>query len=52
MVRLEMKNCNMILTKKLEKYQHYHQVKLDEKLQYDINKKTGKISALSSGKIG
>ena len=23
----------------------------DEKLQYDINKETGKISALSSGKI-
>ena len=24
----------------------------DEKLQYDINKKAAKISALSSGKIG
>ena len=24
----------------------------DEKLQYDINKKASKISALSSGKIG
>ena len=28
MIRLEMKNCDMILTKKLKKYQHYHQVKL------------------------
>ena len=28
MIRLEVKNCNMILTKKLQKHQHYHQVKL------------------------
>ena len=28
MIRLEMKNCNMILTKKQRKYQLYHQVKL------------------------
>ena len=28
MIRLEMKDYNMILTKKLKKYQHYHQVKL------------------------
>ena len=26
MVRLEMKNCNMILTEKQQKYRHYHQV--------------------------
>ena len=24
MIRLEMKNCNMILTEKQQKYQHYH----------------------------
>ena len=28
MIGLEMENCNMILTKKLQKYQHYHHVKL------------------------
>ena len=28
MIRLEMKNYNMILPEKQEKYQHYHQVKL------------------------
>ena len=28
MIRLEIKNYNMILTKKQAKYQHYHQVKL------------------------
>ena len=28
MIRLEMKNCKMILTEKQQKYQHYHQVKL------------------------
>ena len=28
-----------------------HQIK-DKKLQYDINRETAKISALSSGKIG
>ena len=28
MIRLEMKNYNMILTEKLEKYQHYHQENL------------------------
>ena len=28
MIRLGIKNCNMILTEKLQKYQHYHQVKL------------------------
>ena len=28
MIRLEMKNCNIILTEKQQKYQHYHQVKL------------------------
>ena len=27
MIRLEMKNYNMILTRKLQKYQHYHHVK-------------------------
>ena len=26
MIRLAMKNCNAILTKKLQKHQHYHQV--------------------------
>ena len=24
MIRLEMKNCNTILTEKQQKYQHYH----------------------------
>ena len=24
MIRLEIENCNMILTKKQKKYQHYH----------------------------
>ena len=28
MIRLEMKNYNMILTEKLSKYQHYNQGKL------------------------
>ena len=28
MIRLEIKNCNMMLTKKLQKYHHYHQLKL------------------------
>ena len=28
MSKLELKNCNMVLTKKMQKYQHYHQVKL------------------------
>ena len=28
MIRLEMKNCNMILTEKQQKYQHYHLEKL------------------------
>ena len=28
MVIFEMKNCNMISTEKLQKYQHYHKVKL------------------------
>ena len=28
MTKLEIKNCNMILTKKLQKYQHQYQVKL------------------------
>ena len=28
MIRLEMKNCYMILTEKLPKYQLYHQAKL------------------------
>ena len=27
MISLEMKNCNMILTKKHKKYQHYHEEK-------------------------
>ena len=27
MMRLEMKNCNMTFTEKLQKDQHYHQVK-------------------------
>ena len=27
MIRLEMKNSNIILTEKLQKYQHYHKVK-------------------------
>ena len=30
MIRLEMKNCNMILTEKLPKYQFYHQAKSDK----------------------
>ena len=28
MIRLEMKNCNMILTEKNKKHQHYHPEKL------------------------
>ena len=28
MVRLEMENCDMILTEKKQKYQHYHLEKL------------------------
>ena len=28
MIRLQMKNCSMILTEKQQKYQHYHPVKL------------------------
>ena len=28
MIRLEMKNCNMILTEKQQKYQHHHLQKL------------------------
>ena len=28
MIRLEMKNCNMILTEKQQKYQHYYLEKL------------------------
>ena len=28
MTKLEIKNCNMILTKRLQKYQHQYQVKL------------------------
>ena len=28
MIRLEMKNCNMILTEKEQKYQHHHPQKL------------------------
>ena len=28
MIRLEMKNCNIILTEKQQKYQHYHLEKL------------------------
>ena len=28
MIRLEMKNYNMILIEKLERYQHYYQVEL------------------------
>ena len=28
MIRLEMKNFNMILIEKQQKYRHYHQVKL------------------------
>ena len=28
MIRLEMKNCNMVLTEKQQKYQHYHLKKL------------------------
>ena len=30
MIRLEMKNCNMILTEKQQKYQHYHLEKYDK----------------------
>ena len=29
MIRLEMKNCNMISTEKQQKYKRYHQVKID-----------------------
>ena len=30
MMRLMMKNCNMILTEKLQKYQHYYPEKIDK----------------------
>ena len=30
MIRLEMKNCNMILTEKQQKYHHYHLAKIDK----------------------
>ena len=30
MIRLEMENCNMILTKKQQKYQHFHLGKIDK----------------------
>ena len=30
MIRLEMKNCNMILIQKHQKYQHYHPEKFDK----------------------
>ena len=28
MIRLKIKNCNIIFTEKLQKHQHYHQAKL------------------------
>ena len=31
MIRLEMKNCNMIFTEKRQKYKHYHLEKLINK---------------------
>ena len=46
MITLKMKTCNTTL---LEKLQKYH-IK-DENLQYDIIRKTAKISAKSSRKI-
>ena len=39
MIRLKMKNCNMMLTKKLLKHQLHHQVKL-ENMNYLEGKKT------------
>ena len=30
MIRLRMNNCNMILTKKQQKYQHYHPERIDK----------------------
>ena len=33
MIRLEMKNCNMLLTEKQQKYQHYcHEYLTDEEI--------------------
>ena len=29
MIRLDMKNCSTILAEKQQKYQHYHQVKMN-----------------------
>ena len=36
MIRLEMKNYNMILTEKQQKYQHYNQVKLINMISYKL----------------
>ena len=33
--KLEMKNCNMILTETQQKYQHYHLEKTDKYLQVE-----------------
>ena len=38
MIRLEMKNCNMILTKQLHKYQCYFKVKLINMNILQVNK--------------
>ena len=32
MIRLEVKNCNMTLTEKQKKYQHYHQERYIRKI--------------------
>ena len=38
MIRLEMKNYNMMLTKKQQKYQHYHLEKLISMNILQVNK--------------
>ena len=38
MMRIEMKNYNTILTEKLQKYQHYHQVKLIKMNIFQVKK--------------
>ena len=38
MIRLEMKNCNVILTEKQQKYQHYHPEKLINTNVLEANK--------------
>ena len=38
MIRLEIKNCNMILTEKHQKYQHYHLEKIINMFTLQVKK--------------